>query len=648
MQMYLFRGAFPATNGGDAADIVYHEYTHGLSNRLVVDSLGNSTLNSPQAGAMGEAWSDWYAMDYLVDPVACGCETDSAGANLLVGRYVSNGAALIRSQAIDCVVGVADSLCATPGFGVPAGGYTYASFGKINGSPEVHADGEIWAQTLWQLRTAIGAPVARNLITRAMELSPDNPSFLDMRNAILQADVAVNGSVAHAAIWAVFASRGMGYFAGTLGGSDTGPVANFDLPPAAATAKGTLSGSVIDFDTHAPVAGTRIAFAGLDSGFPGNAGATTAATGRYTFPALPIGPYPYLVAGGAAGYERSVVTPFALAAGAPVRDLTTRRGWALASGGGTIQSFTGSDFTSFGCGPAPLIDGSLATGWSTSVGGTVTVKLPVAITVKSFAIDPHAICGDAANSGTGQFAVETSPDNVTFTPAVSGAFVQADGGKLNDVVPGAPIPNVAYVRLRAISNFGGSFYDIAEFSVRGVQPGVATSVITGPATIQLGAATVFTSAGSAGVAGSPIAARKWSVAGLPPSAGATFGLKGAKLNQKLTMTLAVTDFAGRTGASSKTVTVVDTLGPVVTFKKVSGKVNRNVTISAKLVDPSGLAKTAAIRFGDGKRATVTIKNGKFSVKHKFRKAKTFTITVTAKDKLKRSSKTTLKVVIKRK
>ena len=44
---------------------------------------------------------------------------------------------------------------------MPAGGYTYASFGKINGSPEVHADGEIWAQTLWQLRTAVGAPVAR-------------------------------------------------------------------------------------------------------------------------------------------------------------------------------------------------------------------------------------------------------------------------------------------------------------------------------------------------------------------------------------------------------------------------------------------------------------------------------------------------------
>ena len=40
--------------------------------------------------------------------------------------------------------------------------------------------------------------------------------------------------------------------------------------------------------------------------------------------------------------------------------------------------------------------------------------------------------------------------------------------------------------------------------------------------------------------------------------------------------------------------------------------------------------------------------GKFSVKHKFRKAKTFTVTITVKDKLKNTSRTTLKVVIRRK
>ncbi len=67
MQMYLFHQPFAghgdpfiAADGSNDVGIVYHEYTHGLSNRLVVDSLGNSTLNSLQAGAMGEAWGDWY------------------------------------------------------------------------------------------------------------------------------------------------------------------------------------------------------------------------------------------------------------------------------------------------------------------------------------------------------------------------------------------------------------------------------------------------------------------------------------------------------------------------------------------------------------------------------------------------------------
>ena len=53
----------------------------------------------------------------------------------------------------------------------------------------MHGDGEIWAQTLWDLRACdrVGRR-ARALITQGMRLSPPEPSFLDMRNAILQAD----------------------------------------------------------------------------------------------------------------------------------------------------------------------------------------------------------------------------------------------------------------------------------------------------------------------------------------------------------------------------------------------------------------------------------------------------------------------------
>ncbi len=58
MQMYVFHQTgtlfpdedpFIAANSGDEADIVYHEYGHGLSNRLVVDVNGISTLNGFQA-----------------------------------------------------------------------------------------------------------------------------------------------------------------------------------------------------------------------------------------------------------------------------------------------------------------------------------------------------------------------------------------------------------------------------------------------------------------------------------------------------------------------------------------------------------------------------------------------------------------------
>ena len=64
-----------------------------------------------------------------------------------------------------------------------------------------------------------------------MELAPYNPSFLDMRNAILVADTSLFQGRQRAQIWRVFASRGMGFFAGSLGGNDSSPSASFETPP---------------------------------------------------------------------------------------------------------------------------------------------------------------------------------------------------------------------------------------------------------------------------------------------------------------------------------------------------------------------------------------------------------------------------------
>ena len=138
---------------------------------------------------MGEAWSDWYAMDYLVGQ---GLFTDTAAdGDLLVGEYVGAATGPDPHRA-DRLQGRLDRTRPAPAPAAPGtGGYTYGDFGKIIGRPEVHADGEIWGQTLWDLRDALGQSVTEMLVTRAMELSPGNPSFLDMRNSILQADRGV-------------------------------------------------------------------------------------------------------------------------------------------------------------------------------------------------------------------------------------------------------------------------------------------------------------------------------------------------------------------------------------------------------------------------------------------------------------------------
>jgi hypothetical protein len=448
MQMYLFRDPsdptdpFLASNGGDEADIVYHEYTHGLSNRLVVDANGVSTLGTIQAGSMGEAWSDWYAFDYLV---AEGYQRDTrAPGEVLVGRYVSAGQDYIRTEPIDCPVGTTSVLC--PGTaGAGPGGYTYGDFGNIIGIPEVHADGEIWGQTLWDLRGSLGSRLSESLVTRAMELAPANPSFLDMRNSILQADQVVNRGRANAQIWSVFAHRGMGWFAGSVDGDDTAPVEDFSRPPAAGTPTGTLTGVVTDDASGTPVAGAVVHFGGHASGFPGDYAATTGPDGSYTISGILVGTYPS-VSSAAPGYDREVADVTVTASGA-TRDWALRRDWAALSGGGSVAATNGDEYADFGCGAAAMIDQAVGNGWSTDrIGGSgatpvtpkvVTVKLPVAVDITTIAIDPTGTCGDGGSASTGPYTVETSADGITFAVAASGLFTPADRGHFSNLTPAA-------------------------------------------------------------------------------------------------------------------------------------------------------------------------------------------------------------------
>ncbi|MCW2985543.1 MAG: peptidase fungalysin, partial [Conexibacter sp.] len=258
LQMYLFQAPYPAVNGADDATVVYHEYTHGLTNRLVGGDGQANGLLARQSQAMGEGWSDWYAMDFLT---AEGQVTDTtAPGDEVVGAYVTDDTATgIRYNAVDCPVAASSPHC--PGTTLTGpGGFTFGDLGRVTGynanSPvfEVHADGEIWAETLWDLRRAVGATTARSLITSALRLSPKQPTFLDMRDAILAADT-VAGGADRAQIWAVFAARGMGYGASVTSANATHATEAFDLPPVVAGGAADAPAAALEQDTvvHIPV-----------------------------------------------------------------------------------------------------------------------------------------------------------------------------------------------------------------------------------------------------------------------------------------------------------------------------------------------------------------------------------------------------------
>ena len=71
MQMFLFNiahGDSLRQDGDFDATVIYHELTHGLSNRLVGGGTTGCLVNL-QSGGMGEGWGDFMAASFLDDPV---------------------------------------------------------------------------------------------------------------------------------------------------------------------------------------------------------------------------------------------------------------------------------------------------------------------------------------------------------------------------------------------------------------------------------------------------------------------------------------------------------------------------------------------------------------------------------------------------
>ncbi len=490
LQTYLWRPPFGSYDGANDASLVFHEYAHGLSGRLVTDAAGYGALNTAQAGALGEGISDYYAMDYLV---AQSLQTDGAAPDVRVGRYVDNNglSGAVRNQPIDCEPvlpgGTNAAQCperGTGGAGTRVDGLTYADFGAIGDGPEVHDDGEIWAQTLWSLRAALiaahgadGVGRARNYITEGLRLAPPEPSFLDLRNATLAASPAADDPV----LWSVFAKRGMGYFAATVDSDDVEPIADF-TDPATLGSTGSIAGTVRDED-GAPVAGAVVGVSGLDTGLGPLNVAQTAANGAYAITGVRTDgnrAFP-LVRARKAGYGDDRVEDVTVPAGGSATvPFTLTRDWSSPVFSGAVRDFSGPDNTSSGCGPGGLIDDDPRSVWGTSraaAGQRITIELGAPVDVAGVEIDPSAGCGDDASAALGGYQVlVATARGGPFVSLATGAFDEDDLGELRPAFSGNR-QAVRFVQLiartpqsTAPGTAGAQFVDVAELQV-GKVPG---------------------------------------------------------------------------------------------------------------------------------------------------------------------------------
>jgi subtilisin-like proprotein convertase family protein len=383
MQMYRFTGPAVDRDAALDAETVIHELTHGLSSRLIGNATG---LNWNVGVGMGEGWSDFYALSLLNDTQA-----DDPDAAYTIGAYTTyrlgglnytdNYTYGIRRfpYSTDNTVNPLtwadlDDVTADYAGGIPINPSGF----ERNGAFEVHNIGEVWALTLWEVRSRVIAdPAGANgsvpagnrtmlqLVTDALKLTPGDPSFIEARDALLDADCATNACANERWIWEGFADRGLGFGAvAPLGRAGISDFSHMSLGTSTALPALDVAGITIDdslgnrngaIDPGEPV---RLTVAlsnpwrGATMGVSGAAATLTSTTpgvtildGSSTYPAIPAGGTAsgdtFLLRAGpglACGQSIALTLQITSALGASTTTVTRRVG--LASGTGAPVTFT--------------------------------------------------------------------------------------------------------------------------------------------------------------------------------------------------------------------------------------------------------------------------------------------------------------------
>lgn len=200
-RMYIWTTTTPNRDGSLENDIIVHEMTHGITNRMTGGGTGRC-LQTTEAGGMGEGWSDAFAE-----------WTEQKSATLtdyVMGAYVYKPAG-IRNYPYSTNPSV------NP--------LRYSSIASLN---EVHNIGEVWANMLHNVYAPLveaygfsttaatnpdgpeGNIVFLHLFIDSLALQPCNPTFVSARDAWIQADKNRYNGANKCLLWKAFASRGLG------------------------------------------------------------------------------------------------------------------------------------------------------------------------------------------------------------------------------------------------------------------------------------------------------------------------------------------------------------------------------------------------------------------------------------------------------
>ncbi|PIL32531.1 hypothetical protein GSI_05234 [Ganoderma sinense ZZ0214-1] len=200
MKVYLFNRSVPMRDGALENDLVVHETTHGITNRMTGGGTARC-LQTLESKGLGEGWSD---------AVAEWTEwTNATITDWVFCPYLKRGGFRIYPYSTNSTT---DPL-------------KYSSLKTLT---EEHRIGAVWGNILHNVYAALvskhgfsataktdpktkgGNTVFLHLLIDALALQPCNPTFPQARAAWIQADANRYGGANKCTLWKAFASRGLG------------------------------------------------------------------------------------------------------------------------------------------------------------------------------------------------------------------------------------------------------------------------------------------------------------------------------------------------------------------------------------------------------------------------------------------------------